>query len=218
MFYAFTDESYSPRKYFQAGFIIKEADLGQVEEVIENSKEFSKSLGVSNPTEFHGHSIMTARDGWEPMHRDFNKKIEIFTFFFNQVALLDATLIIENVDQHQSRIDVRDDVSAQLITSRKLLASINQFSAKRQLKTAVISDKISREDRTRIAYDNIILEDHFSNITSIKFEDSHKNPGIQIADMCVYIYRRKVDHTEANHRTRARVEALWEIISPICNH
>lgn len=218
MLYAFTDESYSPRKYFQAGFIIKERDLGHLEQVIAKSREYAKTLGIFNPAEFHGHSIMTARDGWESLHRDFKKKIEVFTFFFSQVALLDANLLIEDVDQYQSRNDVHDGVSAHEFTSRKLFASINQYSANRQLKTAVISDKISREDRKRIGYDKIVTENNYSNIRSIKFEDSHKYPGIQIADMCVYIYRRKVDHTEMNHRTKAWIDALWEIISPIYNH
>lgn len=49
----------------------------------------------------------------------------------------------------------------------------------------------------------------------ITFVSSALTPGLQVADLIAYLYRRYDGHTQENTRTRVTVEALWGILSPV---
>jgi hypothetical protein len=134
MLYAFTDESYSSRKYFQAAYIVDVEQLLQIEQVMENLFTYARGIGIEGNVEFHGHAIMNAK-----------------------------------------------------------------------------------EDRRRIRFDTLNQSIIFPRIKTINFVESSDYPGIQIADMCIYLYRRLVDHQEVNQRTKYLVDELWKSLAPLVN-
>jgi hypothetical protein len=134
MLYAFTDESYSPRQYFQAAYIVDGEQLLQIEQVMEELFSYTRGIGIQGNVEFHGHAIMNAK-----------------------------------------------------------------------------------EDRRRIRFDTLNQISIFPRIKTINFVESSDYPGIQIADMCIYLYRRMVDHQEVNPRTKYLVEEIWKSLAPLVN-
>jgi hypothetical protein len=201
MLYAFTDESYSDTSYFQAAYLIDES---KVEALLECEKRIRKELpriGVSPETEFHGHAIMNARKGWQSLDGKFHLKIGIIRSLLNEIQSVGGRLIIEAIDLTIFRFSEFTNETPHQYTSRELLGRINQYAMTSASDVKVFSDKISKEERARIRYSQILATSKFQNIDSLFFVDSKDEFGIQIADLCAYISRRHVDHKESNFRT-----------------
>jgi hypothetical protein len=208
MLYAFTDESYSDTSYLQAAYLINESE---VEALLECEKRIRKDLpriGVSPETEFHGHAIMNARKGWQSLDGKFHLKIEVIRSLFDEIQSVGGRLIIEAIDLTIFRFSEFTNETPHQYTSRELLGRINDYAITRTASAKVFSDKISKEERARIKYSQILGSGNFQNIDSVSFVDSKDEFGIQIADLCAYISRRHVDHQERNSRTAHLVANL----------
>src|SRR5690606_32540319 len=60
------------------------------------------------------------------------------------------------------------------------------------------------------------LSSKLSNIEMpLKFASSKQSPGLQMADLVVYLHRRRDAHEETNPRTSAAVEDLWALLRPL---
>lgn len=213
MLYAFTDESYSHRRYFQAAFVVDEAQLPQLNNAVGKVQRFAKALGVEGEIELHGHGIMSAQGAWSPLQNRFDLKIAVFKYFVEQLSKLEGSLLIQGVVVKELKSEYGLALSPHQETSKKLLRSINHFSQTHETDTHIYSDKVSKEERRRIRFDKFSEENSFQNIKSVNFVDSLEFPGIQIADMCIYLYRRLIDHEESNPRTKLLVEELWDSLA-----
>jgi hypothetical protein len=65
MLLAFTDESYSEDRFYQAAYVIHESQLQEVENRMLEAKSYAMRFGVKSETEFHGHRNMNHLDGWQ---------------------------------------------------------------------------------------------------------------------------------------------------------
>ena len=70
MLYAFTDESYSSKFYFQGALIVNENELIALENLAKRILLFATKFGVHPDSEIHGHSIMNSVHGWESLDRE----------------------------------------------------------------------------------------------------------------------------------------------------
>lgn len=217
MLYAFTDESYSPRQYFQAAYIVDGEQLLQIEQVMEDLFSYTRGIGIQGNVEFHGHAIMNAKDNWKPLSGRFDLKIKIFKYFVEQVKEIDGSLLIQGLDITEPRENYDFPNSPHLVTSKNLLREIDTFSVMHSRDVYVFSDKVSKEDRQRIQFDTLNQRNSFPRIKTINFVESSDFPGIQIADMCIYLYRRLVDHHEINPRTKYLVDELWKSLAFLVN-
>jgi hypothetical protein len=217
MLYAFTDESYSPRQYFQAAYIVDGEQLLQIEQVMEGLRAYTRGIGIQGSVEFHGHAIMNAKDNWKPLSGRFDLKIKIFKYFVEQVKEIDGSLLIQGLDLTGPEASYELSTSPHLETSKNLLRAIDEYSEMHGRNICVFSDKVSKEDRQRIRFDLLNQSSIFPRIKSVNFVDSSDFPGIQIADMCIYLYRRLVDHHEINPRTKYLVDELWKSLAFLVN-
>lgn len=215
MLYAFTDESYSPRQYFQAAFIVNESVLPQIEDLRKELLEQVRMLGISGDIEFHGHSLMNAKDEWWPLSGQFHLRMEIFKSFMSLLSQMEGSLLIERINIADLREQNRLFVSPHGETTKNLIHSINQFAGFHLEKVQVYSDKISKEDRRRIQLDKVNEGFQHLWIESINYVESSGYFGVQIADMCIYLYRRLKDHKEKNRKTRLLIEELWGMLEPV---
>ena len=121
MLYAFTDESYSSRKYFQAAYIVDGEQLLQIEQVMENLFTYARGIGIEGKVEFHGHAIMNAKDVWKPLSGRFDLKIKTFEYFVEQVKEIDGSLLIQGLDLSGPEVNYELSTPPHLETSKKLL-------------------------------------------------------------------------------------------------
>lgn len=215
MLYAFTDESYSYRRYFQAAYIVDEIQLPKIEEAHGELLRYLEALGVRGNFEFHGHAIMNAKDSWKALKGRLDLKIKIFRFFVEQVKAIDGALLIEGLEVMSFDGNQGNSSSPHLESSKNLLRAIDRFAEKHGRDIYIYSDKVSKEERRRIRFDTLNHNNLYPRIKSVNFVESSDFPGIQIADMCIYLYRRLVDHQEVNRRTMHLVEELWESLAPL---
>lgn len=213
MLYAFTDESYSLQRYFQVALLIDEAGIADLERIMNEAYAFVESIGISTPIEFHAHSIMTATDGWEPLKNQFERKMKIFEFIFCNIANLPALIIFKGASIDSGVGFNQYKLNAHRETGWALLKSIDDAAKFAQDSVRVISDKVSSEDQRRLQFDKLIDTGTLENVESITYVDSLSSPGVQFADMCVYLYRRLNDHIESNQKTLERVKNLWDVIA-----
>lgn len=170
----------------------------------ENLSKFGKSV----ETEFHGHAIMNARKGWQPLEGKFHLKISVIRSFITEIESIQGQFIVEAIDLSKFERLSHSRISPHSYTSERLLLRINDLAIARATETKIFSDKISKEERARLRYLNILEFNRLQQITSMNYIDSKREFGIQIADMCAYIVRRYLDRVDQNPRTARLISEI----------
>ena len=222
MLLAFTDESYSDHHYYQAALVIDENDLTLLEEIIRNAEIYASGFGVPIGTEFHGNAIMSARKGWEPLGNNFKAKAAIFKYVLRQASTLNATLIIQGVDVRALNYRYSYPLAPHEVTHKNLMDAIDRYAEHQQDKVLIFSDQIDTQKRLETLFIEYQLIStggsrprYLKEIISIDYVESHVHPGIQIVDLCAFLYRRYDEHIENSDRTREEVVEMWEILIPL---
>lgn len=219
MLFAFTDESYSDAHYYQAALVIDEKDVFELDLIITAARDYIKGFGIEKSVEFHGNEIMSARKGWEPLGSDFRKKSAIFKFILRKVSQLPAVLVIQGVDVKRLKNRYSYPLPPHEVTHRNLLDALDRYAETVNSKICIISDQINTEDRLSQLFNNYKsistggpYPRHLENIVYVEHVESHLYSGIQIVDLCAFLFRRYDEHQEKSVRTRKEVVQMWEIL------
>jgi hypothetical protein len=99
--------------------------------------------------------------------------------------------------------------------------SIDRFAESVNETVTIFSDQIDTEVRLQKLFSQYRKYStggpyprFLEKIASIEYVNSRDHAGIQIADLCAYIFRRLDDHVETNPKTANDVKKLWEILQP----
>lgn len=221
MLIAFTDESYSADRYFQGAFVISSQHLEILNETLAEAGEYARGFGIAPGTEFHGHSIMSATKGWEPLGRNFHMKKAIYSHALRGISKLGGTLIIEGVDIAQLNQRYKYPRSPHEITNKSLLDSLDRYAEANGESIEIYSDSVHSEIRLNQLFSMYqthstsgLYPRYLKSIVQVQHVDSQLHSGIQVADLCIYLYRRLKDHNELQARTRRDVQRMWKILTP----
>lgn len=224
MLIAFTDESYSSDRYYQAAFVIESEKIEDLNKLIAEAGLYAQGFGIKPGVEFHGHSIMSASRGWEPLRHKFNAKKAIYSHILRSIAATGGTLIIEGVDVRRLNERYSYPRPPHEVTHRNLLDKLDKFAEFKGQKLAIYSDRIHMEWRLEQLFTLYQIHStsgyyprYLKNILDVKYINSHEHSGIQVVDLCIFLYRRWSDHDESQVRTRREVVAMWEILKPTLN-
>lgn len=224
MLLAFTDESYSENRYFQAAYVIRIDQLKEVEARMNEAKRYAMEFGVQFDTEFHGHRIMNHLDGWEPLKGKLKAKLGIYKMCLKKIAEIDGVVIIRGVD-FQAMADKYSYPNPPEEESHKhLLDALDRYAESQNDLLVIYSDEAPQQKRLgelfleyKVTSTGGTYPRLLKNIVRVEYIDSQSHVGIQIADLVVYIYRRMEDHFRDNEYERNRMQKLWQIIEP-CIH
>lgn len=211
MLHAFTDESYSLDAYFQGALIIPEEELILLSDLIKKILIFVANHGVKSNTEIHGHSIMNSAHGWEALQRKYALKIRIIKKIFIGIADTSGSLLIAGVrlEPHISnRIQTK---SRHIQTHNLILEMINDYARAHNDEVLVYSDETTIQKRLYINF--VENSEKFEQIQELSFINSKTSPGIQLVDVCLYIFHRMNLNERKTHSSRYELISLWEIIS-----
>jgi hypothetical protein len=222
MLHAFIDESYTDKRYYQAALVIKEENLHHLREAMLKASEYAQGFGISPGVEFHAHSLMSGQDGWEPVAQAARARIKIYSYTLALISNLPARIFIEGVDIPRLNARYRYPDSPHTVTLRHLFEEVNDFAGSENRRVHVTCDEIG-DYKTHLRdfdfYKKTNTPGYKPNdlqlLESLKFDDSRKHDGLQIADQIVYLYRRMGDHTETNPKTEIAISKMWESIRPI---
>lgn len=224
MLVAFTDESYSSKQYFQCALIVDENQLPSLDSLLLEAHKYSTQFGIDPNVEFHGHSIMSARKGWEPLAQNIRMKLAIYGDLVSRISSLRAVLLIQGVDITRLNARYSDPKSPHEITHKNLLDAIDRYAASVGELVTIYSDQIATQAKLRELFNDYRLNStqgafprYLKNIQDIQYVESHHHSGIQIADLCVFLYRRYRSNEGSDPRTILVVENLWNELTPLIN-
>jgi hypothetical protein len=140
MLYAFTDESYSPRCYLQAAYVVDESKIGAMRECENLIRENLTKIGVPVDTEFHGHAIMNARKGWQKLEGKFHSKIAVIKALLKEIESIEGYFIIEAIDI--SIVDSDKEFGIQIADICSYMARRHLDHMERNLRSARIVSEI----------------------------------------------------------------------------
>ncbi|GAB2519345.1 DUF3800 domain-containing protein [Paramicrobacterium agarici] len=224
MLFAFLDESYTADRYYICGLIVDEKHIGDVAKALAEAREYARGFGVvAHNIEYHAHEIMSGRGGWSPIHGKVRSAIAIYKDALQRVANLPVKMIIRGVDVARLNARYRYPYPPHKIVLQHALEEINKYAALTGDVVTVIADEVQDQATHVMQASNYQVhgtgEYKSSKLVQIQmpivFGSSAESPGVQCADLLVYLYRRLDAHTEQHARTRRAVEGLWETVRPI---
>lgn len=226
MLHAFIDESYTDDRYYLAAVIVPEESLYLLEEALQFTMAYAGTFGIAETTEFHAHSLMSGRDGWEPIAAQVRSKIAIYQRFLDELAGLPAAMIIRGVDVRRLNARYRYPDPPHQVALQHLLEQIDSYAKTHGEQVHVVADEVpeQKDHAARMLWYQAVgtpgyLSSHLTSITgNLEFLDSKHSAGLQAADAAAYVYRRYDAHTETNPKVRKAVVKLWDSLAPIRTH
>jgi hypothetical protein len=220
---AYLDESYTDDRYYIAAVIIDESDLGLLEAARARMDDFNAGFGIPSGTEMHAHSLMTGRDGFEPVAKMVRARIRIFQQWLSELAALPVRVVVRGVDIPRLNARYKYPDPPHRVVLQHVLEDVNAYARQRGMKVRIVADEVPgqvahAEDMVRYqvagtpGYKSSTLE---SVVPPLAFEDSARMPGLQAADGVAYLYRRLDAHTETDARVAKSVRTLWGTLEPL---
>ena len=227
MLYAFIDESYTADRYYVAAIVVREQNLARTRNALRDARIYAAGFGVTTEDiEYHAHSIMTGCDGWEPIKGQTRSSIAIYKDVLRRMGSLPVKLIIRGVDIPRLNARYRYPQAPHEVTLRHLLEQIDKFAEEVGDVVTVIADEVQGQAQ-HVARAMNYQEDgtggyqprHLRQIQMpIVFGASHESPGVQLADLAAYLYRRLDAHKETHTRTAIQVQEMWASLAGIRHH
>ena len=210
MLYAFTDESYSSRFYFQGALIVNENELIALENLAEEILIFVTKFGVHPDSEIHGHSIMNSAHGWESLDRRFGLKIKVLKDILTGITNTSSQLIVAGISAEPFSTANASTRNRHIHTHNLLLGMIDQYAAGLNEEVMVYSDKTSVEKHLQANF--IEYRSRYENIKELAFLDSRTSVGIQFVDSCLYIFHRMSSLDRENKSRNNELIDLWALV------
>lgn len=221
MLFAFIDESYTQERYYVAAVVVDADDISKIAAGVSRAAEYAMGFGVELGTEFHAHSIMSGRDGWEPVQGKPRAAIAVLRRLLQELTEQPADVYIEGVDVPRLNARYRYPDPPHLVALRHVLEDIQQAATKRDESVVVICDEVTDQESHRKKFGEYQMigtpgfrSTTLSRIEQFMFADSRQSPGLQMADAVAYLYRRRDAHLEASDRTKRAVDDLWGVLRP----
>lgn len=223
MLIAYLDESYTKDRYYIAGFVIDADDVELLDKAVRDVGEYAQGFGIDPGTELHAHEIMSGKRGWAPLRGKHRAAIAIYQRALDHIAALPGVMFIRGVDIVRLNARYKYPHPPHQIALQHVLEEISDYGRSRGEQVLIVADEIPDQEahKTKVlgyqqlgtpGYKRNMLE----NIESpIVFESSAETPGLQVADLIIYLYRRHDGHVETDARTKDAVEKLWATLKPI---
>ncbi len=200
MLLAYLDESFSSDRYVISALIVPDH---QAKSLTFDLDELATNLIFDIPElkqlrEFHGHSIMQAKDDWEPLQKALRLRIGVFEKCLKIIAKHDVKIIIRSVDLIALRTKYRTHLEPHEICLSFLYERIDEYAIKEAQNVLVMADGVIEEDGHRKdlwryqrtgtwGYRSRIIQ---NVIDTIYFTPSHSSRLVQAADLIAYLAHR----------------------------
>ncbi|HEY4269066.1 MAG TPA: DUF3800 domain-containing protein [Galbitalea sp.] len=227
MLFAFIDESYTQDRYYVCAFVVHEDQLTPLAAAVKSAGVYAEGFGVVPGSELHAHDMMAGDGGWKAIRRVPSAAIAIYKRALQElVGIPTAKMFISGVDVVRLNARYSYPEPPHRVTLKYLLEAVDRYAVKVNEEVMVIADELpDQADHSRRAENYQIVGTggyRSSKLATIQmpitFGSSADSPGLQAADLVVYLYRRYDAHTETDRRTAKAVAQMWEMLRPIWGH
>lgn len=215
---AYIDESYHDDCYwFGAVLVPEDRDAAMQREILAIPGRYDHH-GIKPDTEIHGYPLWNATDGWKPLEREPRLRADAMRRTLRAIARAGADVIFVGINRDSPELHVLDVARANAVD--ELLECIEQHcSTKLSERCLLIFDE---ETSTSKELFEVVHLHHRKSLVAGNdpriFErpviaPSHATPGIQIADVAVYLRRREHQiPAERDSRAQDARDQLMKII------
>lgn len=223
MLHAFIDESEHQDHYFiLTALIVRDEDLPALEaELLDLVVDYALTVGTRMDGELHGYDLMQQKCDWKGV--PFRITSSIYAKAMGIINRHASALYIETInrDAHRAR-GYRYLFNHRTIAISYLLERVNEFAAKNQTEACAYLDDHYTAPAGRKEFVQYKANGTFgykssklAHIKELDFHDSRSMFGLQAADLCCYVYKRKLTATNAHPKARKLNDKLWESICDI---
>lgn len=214
------DESYDQDHFFMAAALGSEEVWDKVELALQairdrTAREHQSALDV----EFHGHQLMQGQAPWECMKGKHREAAAIYTAVTRAAREAGVTFIVRGV--HVGRLNGRykyPKPPASVVLGH-LLERIDDYAkaTEQSDEVIVVADEVHTQDEHRAEFSAWQLTGTSGYRTSrlgrisspINFASSRLVDGLQVADLCAYLKRRRNCGRERSRRSQAASDRMW---------
>lgn len=224
MRYAFVDESYSRERYFVGAFVVRDDQLAVVKKAVGATLRYAEGFGVDSAAELHGHEIMSGKGDWSPLRGKTRAALSIYRQALTQIAgIRDARAFVEGVDVARLNARYSYPQPPHQIALRHLLEKLNTHAAAVGDRVVVIADEVPDQQAHAMrmaSYQTLTTGGYKPSRLAridfpITFGKSAESPGLQCADLIVYLHRRIDANSLTQGQSITAARDLWAILTPL---
>lgn len=223
MLHAFIDESEHCDKYFiLTALVVADENLPHLERELEFLVvEYANTTEqVRFGAELHGYDLMQQKCDWAGV--PLNMATSIYLKALGIIEKWASALFVETIDRHAQAERYLNPWNARSVAIGFILERVNGYA---NLNNDIV---------------NCYLDDHYTApagrkefvqykatgtfgykssklpcVSDLEFYDSRSHPGLQAADLCCYVYQRRLTVTTGNKKMLSTQEKMWGAISGI---
>lgn len=225
----YVDESYDRDFYFIGAAIAPIEAWERVEDRLASIRQITaREHGVPIGIEFHGYELMSGRGDWKPLRGKHREASGVYRAVLQAARAEGVTYMFRGVDIGRLNARYRYPDQPHTITFGHMLERIDEYArrTKQDEQVIVIADEIATQDDHRRqfeAYQNSGTPGYRPSLlatisTPLCFASSEKVDGLQVADLGVYLHRRRETVTERNRAAVAARERLLAELVPYTHH
>lgn len=227
MLHAFIDESYTTERFYLCAVLVHEYDLDSIADALNQARRYARGFGVTTPNiEFHAHSLMTGRDGWESVAGKFRAASSIYQRALRELANTPIHVFVRGIDVVRLNARYRYPEHPYQLALKSLAEHIDSYA--RGIGETVVLNADEVDNQARHSGRMLSFQANGTggnwprSLESLqlpmRFGPSHESPGVQAADLTVYLHRRIDAHIEANPAARRRSLEMWHSLEPVIRH
>lgn len=224
MRYAFVDESYSKDRYYVGAYVVRDDQLAIIKQAVANSRRYAEGFGVAATAEIHGYEIMSGKGDWAPLRGKARASTAVYRRALTEIAAVSgARAFVEGVDIPRLHARYSYPQPPHQIALRHLLEKLNGYAARVGDRIVVIADEVPDQQAHAMrmaSYQTMTTGGYKPSKLAridfpITFGRSAESPGLQCADLIVYLYRRLDAHVHGDERAAVAARSLWELTRPL---
>jgi hypothetical protein len=216
----YIDESYDENWYwFGAVLVHEEKDAHFQRTLLSIPGRYTTDYGISEDTELHGYTLWHLEDEWKPLKANPRLCEHTFKLALRAIVEADASVYFIGVDRCEKSLDKANHARAKAVDF--LLSYVELESTKLDERCLLIFDE---ETSTINELKAAIHKHHRFELESGKaprivegpvIRTSHHSPGVQAADLSIFLHRRNRDGKENNSEAQSMRDRLLKIIEPV---
>lgn len=221
--HAFIDESEHKDKYFTLTvLIVEDENLLRLEQELDALlADYAETTGCVNiDAELHGYDMMQQKRDWDGVPIRIARSIYLRALGI--INMLASAMFVETIDRHEQAKKYRNAYNPRTVAIGYILERVNEYASKgNEIAKCYLDDHYTAPEGRKefIEYKAKgtfgYRSSKLANIEEMEFYDSRLERGLQAADLCCYVYQRRLNVKVGNPKMLATQEKMWGAIENI---
>ena len=223
MLHAFIDESEHRDKYFiLTALVVTDENLPYLERELDLLvvKYATTTKQVRLGAELHGYDLMQQKRDWSGV--PLNMATSIYLKALGIIEKWASALFVETIDRHAQAARYRNPWNARSIAIGYILERVNGYAnLQKDMVNCYLDDHYTapagRKEfvQYKAAGTFGYKSSKLAYVKELEFYDSRSHRGLQAADLCCYVYQRRLTVTNGSKKMLSTQEKMWGAISGI---